>query len=333
MIKSVEFRSKRDSLWLRLEKLLDKIGTSNRLSRLTPQELEEFTSLYRMTASSLHVARSISLDQNLHKYLENLVTRAYFCIYGFPAKQSHTIGDFFTTQFPQLIRKYIIYHAIAFTLVIIGIIAGFWATLYDPGNYFAFVDEELAAGRTPFASRAQLAEVLTAGREADDAQKTYFFSFLFTHNTRIGLMSFSLGIALGLPTIFLMVQNGGMLGAMAAAYHIHDLDGPFWAWILPHGITEFLAIILCAGAGLILALHLLRPGQYGRLANLKKAGRDAGLIAIGTVPLFLIAGLIEAFFRQTSLPDEVRYFFAILTLLGWIFYFTQCGKAKQEETN
>jgi uncharacterized membrane protein SpoIIM required for sporulation len=143
-------------------------------------------------------------------------------------------------------------------------------------------------------------------------------------------MTFTLGIALGIPTFFLLVMNGGILGAMGAAYHLHNLGGPFWAWILPHGVTELLAVILCAGSGFILAMGLLRPGKYGRVVNLKIAAKDAGLIVMGTIPMFLIAGIIEAFFRQTSLPDSIRYFFALTTLVFWIFYFGIWGAEKNK---
>ncbi len=328
MIKSVEFRKKRDFLWKRLEELLNKIGPNYNTKKLSPQELEELSKLYRLSVSSLYIARTITLDQNLLNYLQSLVIRGYFCIYGRATRQN-TISNFFLQQFPNLVRKYILYHAVAFFLILSGIIAGFFTTCDDPSNFFAFVEEKKTIGRTPFDSKESLAEILKGGRTSSEAEKTLFFSQLFSHNAKIGFISFALGIGLGIPTIFLMVINGGSLGALAAAYHLHKLDGPFWAWILPHGITEFLAIILCAGAGFILAVNLLRPGLYGRLHNLKIAAQDAGLIVMGSVPIFLIAGYIEAFFRQSYLPDIVRYFVALVTVLLWYIYFSKTGTRKE----
>ena len=320
MIKSVEFRKKRDKSWQRLDYLLQKVKERGGFKQLQPQELEQLASLYRLTASSLQVVRSISLDESLHQYLQSLVTRGFFVVYGTAPRQTNPVGTFFVQQFPELVRKYFLYHLVAFTVLALGIVAGFWTTLVHPSYYFSFVDPAYAQGRTPFSTRQKLEKSLQGGRDTNQAQRAYFFSYLFTHNTKVGFLTFTLGVALGLPTLFLLLTNGGLLGAMAAAFHLHGLSGPFWAWILPHGITEFLAVILCAGSGFIIALGILRPGKYGRLSNLKIAAQDAGMTVMGCVALFLVAGIIEAFFRQTALPDSIRYLFAMATALFWLLY-------------
>ena len=328
MIKSVEFRKKKDKSWQKLEYLLSQADKRG-LASLTPQELEEIASLYRMTASSLHVVRAICLDESLNKYLESLVIRAFFVVYASSPKQINPLSDFFLNQFPCLFRKYFLCHLVAFVIMLLGVIAGFWATLADPSNYFAFVDKQYAQGRTPFASYETMKKSLESGRDISQAEKTLFFSQLFTHNTKVGFMTFTLGIALGVPTFFLLVMNGGILGAMGAAFYMHNLSPQFWAWILAHGVTELLAVILCAGAGFIMAMGVLLPGKHGRLQNLKMAAKEAGLTVMGTVPMFLLAGIIEAFFRQTYLPDSIRFSFAGVTLLFWIVYLGLVGK-KQE---
>jgi hypothetical protein len=179
MIKSVEFRQKRDKSWKKLESLLTRVEKHG-FSDLSPLELEELGSLYRMAASSLQVVRTISLDQSVHHYLESLVMRAFFVIYATSPKQTNPIGNFILRQFPQLVRKYFLHHFVAFVMMLLGCIAGFWATLADPVNYFAFVDKAHAQGRTPFTSRENLQKVLESGRNLSDAEKTYFFSFLFS---------------------------------------------------------------------------------------------------------------------------------------------------------
>ncbi|NUM35086.1 MAG: stage II sporulation protein M [Candidatus Brocadiae bacterium] len=329
MLKSVEFRKKRDKSWTKLEEYLQK-GEKKGLRSFSPQELEELVSLYRMASSSFYVARSISLDKSLNAYLQALVSRAYFLIYGHTPKGTNPVSHFFMEQFPQIVRKYFLYHFVAMILFVMGMVAGFWATMHNPGNYFAFIDAELAQGRTPFASKEELQKALQSNQNMELDKKTLFSAFLFTHNTKVGFLSFSCGIALGLPTTFLMVQNGSMLGALGAAYHKHHLDIGFWAWILPHGITEILAIIFCAGSGFVLAMGIIKPGKYGRVYALKSVGQEAGLMVAGTIPMFFFAGIVESFFRQTSLPDGIRYLFALVTLVFWILYL---GFYKRPERN
>ncbi|MFH0945742.1 MAG: stage II sporulation protein M, partial [Planctomycetota bacterium] len=92
-------------------------------------------------------------------------------------------------------------------------------------------------------------------------------------------------------------------------------------WILPHGVTEILALIICAGAGLALGQALLFPGPYRRLDNLARAGRNGAVVVLGAACLFFIAGLIEGIFRQSVTNVVIRCGVALLTLLFWIAYF------------
>jgi len=155
-------------------------------------------------------------------------------------------------------------------------------------------------------------------------------SFLFTNNARVGILAFALGFALGLPAIFLLFTNGLMLGAFAALYHGRGLSVDLWGWILPHGVTELLAIILCGGAGLVLAQCLIFPGEYSRLRNLARGGREAALVVIGAVVMFFAAALIEGFFRQMVQSVPVRYAVVLLTAGFWIWYLGFCGRERDE---
>ena len=71
ILKSFQFRREREASWRELEAILRKV--ERRSARvLSPQELMRLPTLYRAVLSSLSVARSISLDQGLLAYLENL---------------------------------------------------------------------------------------------------------------------------------------------------------------------------------------------------------------------------------------------------------------------
>jgi uncharacterized membrane protein SpoIIM required for sporulation len=116
---------------------------------------------------------------------------------------------------------------------------------------------------------------------------------------------------------------------MAGLYHVHGLGYEFWGWVLPHGVTELLAIVLCLQAGLIVGLTLVYPGADPWMDAVAQAGREAGQIVLGTVPMFLVAGAIEGVLRQVQqehFPWEARHFFALMTFLFWVWYFGFCGR-------
>ncbi len=320
-VKSVRFRRERRASWDELEALVSRIEKRG-LASLSTEQLTRLPVLHRGVLSSLSVARSISLDRNLLDYLESLTARSYFCVYGTRRPLLETIADFFLRRFPARVRRFRWHVALSAFFLAAGVLAGFLLTRADPDRYYAFVTEEMAQGRDPTASTEELAEVLGSGDEDQEGALTAFASFLFTHNSRVGMLCFSLGFAAGLPVFYLLLTNGLVLGAMAALYADRGLAVEFWGWILPHGLTELFAVVLCGAAGLVIAQGLLFPARHGRLANLALQGRAAGQLVLGGVVLLAIAALIEGYFRQLVQAEVVRYSLALVTAAGWILYFT-----------
>jgi uncharacterized membrane protein SpoIIM required for sporulation len=123
--------------------------------------------------------------------------------------------------------------------------------------------------------------------------------------------------------------NGQLLGAFAALYHGRGLSLELWGWLLPHGVTELAALALCGGAGLVLGHRLVFPGRHTRLENLAHGGREAGLIVLGAVAMFLIAGVIEGVFRQAVHDMTARYAVAVATAAAWAAYFGLAGRRRR----
>ncbi len=319
-LRSADFRREREAQWLELEALVQLVERRG-LRALAPAELHRLPALYRAAVSSLSVARAISLDKNVLDYLEALVLRAYFCVYGAKPRSGGLLRRFFGHSLPGTLRAHAGAVLLAFGLLIGGTLCGLAAVLADPEAYDAFVPAAMAQGRSPSSTTAELRAVLTSGAEESGSALGVFASFLFTHNAKIGLFSFALGFALGLPAVLLLFYNGLALGAMAGLYASRGLGAEFWAWVLPHGVTELTAVALCGGAGFMLAGAIVRPGRFGRLAALAQAGREATRLVLGAVLLFFVAALIEGIFRQRVHDPVVRWFVVALTAAGWLGYF------------
>jgi uncharacterized membrane protein SpoIIM required for sporulation len=324
-LKSYEFRRERQGDWEELERLLDRAG-SRGLEALSSAELYRLPALYRAALSALSVARAISLDKNVVAYLESLSARAYVALYGSRQGLLAAVAEFFRDRFPRLVRGMGWGLLLSIFLLGLGAASGFTLTLQDNERYHSFVSEELASGRTPASSAEELMEPLKQGGATDEL--TFFATFLFTHNTRVGLLCFILGVAFGVPVALLIFYNGLMLGAMAAVYHQQGLSLPFWAWILPHGVTELLAVCICGAAGFALGHSLIFPGVYSRLENLARRGREAAAVAVGAASLFLLAALLEGFFRQLVHDEGVRLTVALVTTVAWGAYFLRAGRPR-----
>src|SRR5262245_65695142 len=95
------------------------------------------------------------------------------------------------------------------------------------------------------------------------------------------MLCFALGFALGVPTLFFLVQTGLMAGAFVALYDRRGLGIDIIGWMMIHGVTEFGAILLCGAAGLMLGYAIALPGERSRLANLAQHGPRAPVVPMG----------------------------------------------------
>jgi uncharacterized membrane protein SpoIIM required for sporulation len=323
-LKSAQFRQEREASWQELDRLVTRLEARG-AGGLSAEELHRLPALHRGAAGALSVARAISLDRALLDYLNALVGRSHIALYGTRrGAAGEAAGRFFRDELPRTLRRRLPFVLTALLLLLLGIATGFAMTLADPERYASFVGAEMAGGRSPSSSTRELREVLYSTQQGD--QLGLFASYLFTHNTQVGFLCFSLGFAFGLPVSYLLFQNGLVLGAMAAIYHQRGLSLEFWAWVLPHGVAELSAVCLCGGAGLLLGHALLFPGRRTRLASLAARGREAAVLVLGATLLFLGAGLIEGIFRQVVQDVAVRWLVAVASLASLIAYVTAAGR-------
>ncbi len=325
VLRSSEFRRGREESWRELEAL---VGRAERrgVRALSAEELQRLPLLYRSTLSSLSVARSIALDRNLLLYLENLTMRSFLSVYGPRINVLEAITDFFRQGFPAAVRAVRWHFLVALVSLAVGVAAGFWLTLADEAWFSALVPSALADGRGPSSTRASLLEDEIFAPWPGLTQSFVAMSnVLFQHNTMVGILTFSLGVAAGVPTVLLLVYQGLGFGAFLALHYNRGLLGDFIGWVSIHGVTEFGAILLCGAAGLAIADRILFPGRYRRVESLALNGRMAAQVAIGAMLLFFVAGILEGGFRQLVASTALRLAIGAVTGAAWLFYFTRAG--------
>ena len=157
----------------------------------------------------------------------------------------------------------------------LGTVTGLLLTQHGQLRFYALVSEGVAQGRGPSSTTDELRRILYDDKTAADMLAA-FAMFLFTHNASVGMLCFAAGLRRRRAALLLLFSNGLLLGAFGALYQDRGLGLEFWAWVLPHGVTELLAVVLCGAAGLVLADALLFPGRHSRRENLALRGREAG---------------------------------------------------------
>ncbi|MDR1873460.1 MAG: stage II sporulation protein M [Synergistaceae bacterium] len=327
-LRSAEFRRRREESWRRLEEYVERVEKSG-ISALSADEVQQLPLLYRAAASSLSVARNIVLDRSLLLYLENLTLRAYLVVYGPRVGMTQSLTGFFRREFPRAVREMRRHLAVVGLAMTVGVLGGYLLVRGDAAWFDLLVPEGLAGGRGPGSSASSLIrEELFAPWPGFVEAFVVFANSLFRHNAMVGIFSFGLGFALGLPTLFLMAYNGLVFGAFLALHAEQGLTLDFLGWISIHGVTEILAILLCGASGLVVAGKILFPGHLPRVESLALHGRRAAGVVAGAVALFFVAGFLEGGFRQLVASTPGRYAFAATTGALWFCYFFCAGREK-----
>ena len=323
VLKSAQFRKEREKNWKELDELIGKVEKSGPRS-LTSQELHRLPVLYRGAVSSLSVARAISLDRALLEYLEGLVHRSYIHVYSVKESGWRVAADFVKVRFPAAVYR----HGRLFLASLVLILAGFFTAhsmvTADMDRFYSFIPAELAQGRDPQASDAELRESIEGSYSLDGLAR--FAMQLFTHNSSVGILYFCLGWIVAIPIVILLYYTGLSAGALGAVYASRGMGWEFYAWLMGHGVTELSAICVCGAAGFALGGALIFPGEYSRLTNLTMTGRRVAPMILGAIGMLFIAGLIEGFFRQMVHSQVLRWLMAGSTGVFWLYYFVHVGR-------
>lgn len=327
LIRSARFRKEREADWRRLERLVEQAERQG-LQRMNFAAARDLAALYRQATTSLAIAREISLDRALLAYLEALTARAYLSVYAPQERLGGLITRFFARSAPQAMRRSWLFIAIGFLCLGLGVLAGYQLYLENPAWYHVFMPPELAGGRGPGSTTDDLRRVIYD--ESPEASGLgAFATHLFSHNTRIAIFVFGLGVFLCAPAILLTFYNGLLLGAFYALHVERGLGMDLGGWLSIHGVTELSAICIACGGGIQLGAAILFPGERTRSAALYEAGRDAVKLALVAALMLVAAALLEGFGRQLVQDMSTRYMIGWGIGLCWLGWFVFGGRSQQ----
>ncbi len=244
---------------------------------------------------------------------------------------------FFAQSAPQAMRRSWVFIALGgFLCMGLGVLAGYLLFLEDPAWYHVFMPPELAGGRGPGGATTEKLRSVIFDETPPHSSGLggAFATYLFSHNTRIAIFVFGLGVfACAPPAATLTFYNGLMLGGAFYALHVdRGLGVELGGWLSIHGgVTEISAICIAAGGGGLQlggTAALFPPGDRTRGEALRHAGRDAVKLALVAALMLVAAALLEGFGRQLVQDTTTRYAIGWTIGLGWLTWFTLCGRAR-----
>ncbi len=282
-----DFLSQGEARWTELEALVAR--SRRRAERLGVEGVNRLADLYRETSSDLAVARRRFPSDPVVDRLTRLVVSARSQIHDRRSRRD-AVRDFFSTTYFELIveRSRLMWLALGLLVIPAGL--GAWWASSDPE-----------------AVRSVLPPDFLWVTEAPDTDVGYspadlvgFSTFVMRNNIQVTLLVFAAGITWGVLSGYMIVNNGFILGALGALAVEAGNGRVLIEAVAAHGVLELSCVVVAGGAGLSFGRAMLRPGTRTRLASMAEEANQSVLIAVGTAPWLVLAGLIEGFVSRTG---------------------------------
>jgi uncharacterized membrane protein SpoIIM required for sporulation len=217
------------------------------------------------------------------------------------------IWTFYKDVFPAIFRETFPDTLTAFVLFLVAALAGVLLSVGDPAFSRFFLGP----------SMMQSIDNHKMWTDSIVTIKPLASSGIMTNNISVAFAAFAMGITAGIGTVWMMLLNGLMMGVVGVACWREGMSLSLWSFVAAHGVLELPAIFIAGGAGLGIAKGLLFPGILPRRESLVQAGARSVRLVLGTIPMLIVAGLVEAFVSPTPLAARVKFLLAagLATLL------------------
>jgi uncharacterized membrane protein SpoIIM required for sporulation len=232
----------------------------------------------------------------------------------------HQIRRFFSHDFPRTFRElgpFIL--AAACFFIIPALLAGS-IILADPQAAGWLLPPELQ-------SLLPGLEDKTLWTDIPVSERPYASTFIMQNNIQVSVIAFGGGILAGIPTAWILLFNGLILGGLSGLTANYGLAFGLWTFVIGHGVIELSVIFMAGGAGLSLGWAILRPGLLSRRDALMLAARKTVILIMGGVLLLIVAGLIEGFISPAEgLPWPVKWLVGIGSGIALYGYLLRAGR-------
>ena len=291
------------------------------MSALDHKDLQELGLLYRQTASDLAIAREDITSSQLAAYLNSLLGRTHNLIYMGNKPKVAGIVRFYSETYPRIFRELWPQTLLAFAIFAVTGLAAFILTMRDP----TFAHRLLG---THMMETIEKREMWT---HSIVTIKPLAASSIMTNNLSVAFATFASGITAGVGTVWMMVLNGLLIGVIGAATLQAGMAGQLWTFVVPHGVLELPAIFIAGGAGFEIARGMLFPGLLPRRESLARAGGRAAQLLLGTIPMLIVAGVIEGFLSPSETAAPLKFLFGAVMFAALVTYLMRARQVRKPE--
>lgn len=316
-----DFMQSRRERWSRLERLLRRLESAGGARKLDQRDLAEFVRLYRIACSDLARARSEELGDDVESYLNVIVARGHKQFRPPGAPSARLFAGFFARDFPRAVRSIKWYVLVATLLFAVPIAIAAFAVVRDP---------TVAYSLAPPAEIEALTDAYAEGHQGGRSEglDSMMTGFYINNNVGIAFRCFATGVFFGLGSVFFLVLNGVIGGAIGAYICSAGYWESFLSFVVGHGAFELTAIVLAGATGLRLGMLLVNPGPWKRLDALRLDAPVMIRVILGAAAMLLVAALVEGFWSPSGAPSVVKFAVGGFLWLLVIAYLSLAGRVR-----
>jgi uncharacterized membrane protein SpoIIM required for sporulation len=312
------FLTTRKTDWQAFSTLLDK--AEKNISLLTTTEIGDLGRLYRAVSSDLALSQRDFPRHRLTQYLNQLVARGHSIFYRHEPVGVKSITNFVLSGFPRVYRQNAWFILAAALLFFIPAMAAGLAIGFQPDNDRWLLPSSVQRLR-------QQIEDHRLWTAIPIEERPYSASFIMRNNIQVAFLAFGGGILAGVPSVFLMAENGLVMGGLLGLTFHYGIGFELLTFMIGHGLLELTVIMIAGGAGLSLGWAIVHPGFLRRGDALRLAAGQAVWLVLGCIPLLIIAGTIEGFISPSKeIPWAVKWAVGLISCLGLQAYVWLAGR-------
>ncbi|CAD5106002.1 stage II sporulation protein M [Zestomonas carbonaria] len=296
------FENRHQATWQRFAQQLDALENG----KTKGKAYTDFAADYRQLCQHLALARERGYSSHLVDQLQQLAMRGHQQFYRHRSHLGAQLIGFVLGGMPRLVRQEW-RHVLAASLLFFGSLIGMGVLVYlFPDLVYSMVSpEQVASMESMYDPDAR-----RLGRfgERDAGDDWMMFGYYIMNNIGIAFQTFAGGLLFGLGSLFFLLFNGLMIGAVAGHLTQIGFGQTFWTFVIGHGAFELTAIALAGAAGFKLGAALLAPGRLPRGEALRLAARPAVQLVAGAALFLLVAAFVEAYWSSMTLTTPtVKY--------------------------
>jgi uncharacterized membrane protein SpoIIM required for sporulation len=288
--------------------------------RLPPATIARAGSLYRSVSADLMHARAAGYTPDLVAFLDGLAGRAHAGLYSAPPYRLGALADLIAREFPRTVRRYWRFVVIAAALFAGPGLVGFVGSVRSQAFATQILPESTAAQM-----RESYSHDPSERRSGDD--NAFMAGFYVNNNIGIAFRCFATGILFGLGSMFFLVYNGLMIGAVAGFVQSAGFGRNLLTFIVGHGAFELTAIVISGAAGMVMGYALVETDGLTRFGSLRRRARDLAHLIMGVALMLAVAAALEGFWSPSHVPRPVKLVVAALLWIAVMAYLALAGRA------